>query len=334
MIKDTAVGQRLRSLGRSGTALVLLLIGLMLLPVLTKRPVVLGLAILTLLYAVLGQAWNILGGYTGQVSLGNAIYFGIGAYTSTVLLLNWAVNPWLGMLVGAVLAVLCGLVVGLPTFRLRGHYFVTATIVINEVIRVVFTNWDFVGGARGLYVPIEQESLLHFQFHKSKVPYYYVILVLFLVAILVTWLIERSKWGYYFKAIRDDADAAASLGVNVAYYKHVANGANALLTAIAGTFYAQYVLFLDPASVFSVWISVLVLLIPVLGGKGTLWGPILGAFVLMPLSELTRIYLGGQGRAIHLVLYGLLIMIIAVMEPRGLMALAGRFSLKRFRRGG
>jgi branched-chain amino acid transport system permease protein len=287
-----------------------------------------------LLYAVMGEAWNILGGYAGQVSLGNAVYFGVGAYTSSVLLVQWDVNPWLGMLIGGVLAILCGLIIGIPTFRLRGHYFVTASIVIAEVIRVLFTNWDLVGAARGLYVPIKQESFLNFQFHKSKIPYYYIILGLFFLVVLATRLVERGKWGYYFKAIRDDPEAAASLGVNVTAYKHVANAINAFFTALAGTFYAQYLLFLEPHTVFSISISVLVLLVPIVGGKGTLWGPILGAFVLMPLSEVTRIYLGGQGRALHLVIYGLLIMVIAIAEPRGLMAVVGRLTPKRFRRGG
>jgi branched-chain amino acid transport system permease protein len=321
-------------LSGSGLSLALLITVLILLPLVTTRPVILGVMILILLYAVLGQAWNILGGYAGQVSLGNAVYFGVGAYTSTFLLIKWNVNPWLGMVAGGALAIISGLIIGLPTFRLRGHYFVTASIVINEVVRVMFTNWDLVGGARGLYPPIQKESLLHFQFHSSKVPYYYIILAIFTIVVVVTWQIEKSKLGYYFRAIRDDLDAASSVGVNPSYYKHVANAINAFFTALAGTFYAQYVLFLEPISVFSVWISVLVLLVPVLGGRGTLWGPILGAFVLIPLSEVTRIYLGGAGRAADLVLYGLLIMIIAVVEPRGLMALGVRLTPKRFRSGG
>jgi len=334
MKKSLSLGKLSVTIIGGGLALALLVVALLLLPFLTTRSSIIGLVILTLLYAVMGEAWNILGGYTGQVSLGNAVYFGVGAYTCTVLLLRWNLNPWLGMLIGGALAILCGLIIGVPTFRLKGHYFVTASIVINEVVRVLFTNWDLVGGARGLYVPIQEESFLTFQFHSSKIPYYYIILALFLLVVLVTRLVERGKWGFYFRAIRDDPEAAASLGVNVTRYKHVANAINAFFTALAGTFYAQYVLFLDPASVFSISISVLVLLLPVLGGKGTLWGPILGAFVLIPLSEVTRIYLGGQGRALHLVIYGLLIMIIAVVEPRGLMALVGRLTPRRFRRRG
>jgi len=235
------------------------------------------------------------------------------------------------MVAGGALAIICGLLIGLPTFRLRGHYFVTASIVINEVVRVIFTNWDLVGGARGLYVPIQEESLLHFQFHSSKVPYYYIILAIFAIVVLATWQIERTKFGYYFRAIRDDPDAASSIGVNVFYYKQVANSINAFLTALAGTFYAQYVLYLDPMSVFSIWISILVLLVSVLGGKGTLEGPILGAFVLIPLSEATRIFLGGGGQAADLMLYGLLIMMISVVEPRGLTAVVSRLALKRFK---
>jgi branched-chain amino acid transport system permease protein len=326
--------RRTISMNRRIVTFILVFITLALFPQFFTRPVILGIAILILLYAVLGQAWNILGGYAGQVSLGNAVYFGVGAYTSTWLFTNWHITPWIGMLVGVVLAVIVGLIIGFPTFRLTGHYFVTATIVINEVIRVIFNNWDFVGGARGLYVPILEESLLNFQFHSSKVPYYYLIAALFIILLLVTWFIESGKLGYYFRAIREDMVAASALGVNPYYYKHVANAINAAFTALAGTFYAQYVLFLDPASVFSIWISVLVLLVPVLGGRGTLWGPMLGALVLIPLSEITRIYLGGEGRALHLLVYGFLIMVISILEPHGLVSLIQKLPFLRSGYGG
>ncbi len=316
--------RRLRPFNPRTLAFGLVLVTLAVAPLLTERSFVHGILILVLLYAALGQAWNILGGYAGQVSLGNAIYFGLGAYTSTLLFLKLQLTPWIGALAGVLVAVLAGLVIGWPTFRLTGHYFVTATLVINEVVRVVFSNWPLVGGARGLYVPIVDESWLNLQFHSSKLPYYYLIAGLFVVLLTLTWLIERTRAGFYFRAIREDPDAAAAVGVNPTAWKHLANAINAAFSALAGTFYAQYVLFLDPPSVFNVWISVLVLLVPVLGGRGTMWGPLLGAAVLIPLSEATRTYLGGEGRALHLVVYGLLIMILSVMEPRGLLRLLQR----------
>ena len=293
-------------------------------PIMTANPNMLGIGILVLLYAVLGQAWNILGGYAGQVSLGNAIYFGVGAYVSTLLYVNWGINPWLGMIAGGILSLLFALIVGLPTFRLSGHYFVTATLVINYIVQVVFNNWRWVGGASGLSINDFRDGLLAFQFQHSKVPYYFIIATLYVVTLLVNWLIERGKLGYYFRAIRGDEAAAASLGVHTSLYKHLANSINAVISAFAGTFYAQYVLFVDPPSVFSIWVSVIVLIVPVLGGIGTLWGPFLGAVVLIPLSEVTRILLGGQGRALYLVIYGLLIMIISVAEPRGLIEIIRR----------
>jgi branched-chain amino acid transport system permease protein len=307
----------------------LVVVTLALLPLLTDRSFIHGILILIMLYATLGQAWNILGGYAGQVSLGNAVYFGIGAYTSTWLFITWRLTPWLGGLAGAAIAVLAGLIIGWPTFRLTGHYFVTVTLVINAVVQVVFNNWSSVGGARGLYVPIVEESWLNLQFHSSKLPYYYLIAALFVTLLAVTWLIEHTRPGFYFRAVREDADAAAAMGVNPAYAKQLANAINAGFTALAGTFYAQYVMFLDPPSVFNVWISVLILLVPVLGGRGTLWGPLLGAAVLIPLSEVTGTYLGGQGRALDLVVYGLLIMVISVIEPRGLQHLLQRLRLGR-----
>jgi branched-chain amino acid transport system permease protein len=325
---------RLGRINKQLLAMGLVVVVLAVAPLLTQRSFLHGILILVLLYAALGQAWNILGGYAGQVSLGNAIYFGLGAYTSTLLFMEWQLTPWLGALAGAVVAILAGLVIGWPTFRLTGHYFVTATLVINEVVRVIFSNWRLVGGARGLYVPIVPESWLNLQFHSSKLPYYYLIAGLFVMILAITWLVEHTRPGYYFRAIRDDPDAAAAMGVNLAAWKHVANAINAAFTAVAGTFYAQYVLFLDPPSIFNVWISVLVLLVPVLGGRGTLWGPLLGAAVLIPLSEATRTYLGGEGRALHLVVYGLLIMVISVVEPRGLVRLLQRLPSRSFERRG
>jgi branched-chain amino acid transport system permease protein len=305
-------------------------VALLAFPLVFARPFPRHVMIMIFLYGALATGWNILAGYCGQISLGHAVYFGIGAYTSTLLVREAALTPWLGMVAGAVLAVLVSQAIGYPVFRLRGHYFAIATIGVGEIVQTLVINWDWVGGARGLFVPIKRpDSLLNFQFHDSKAAYYYIALGLLGLTLGVTRWLERSRRGYVFRAIREDQDAAASLGVHVAREKHVAMAVSAALTALGGTFWAQYVLFVDPESVFPLSLSILICLVAVLGGVGSLWGPVLGAAILVPLSEGTRVMLGGTGKAVDLVIYGAFIMLIAVFQPAGLIGL-----VRRLLRGG
>jgi branched-chain amino acid transport system permease protein len=304
----------------------LLLLGALLFPLVFTLPFPRHVMILIFLYGALAAAWNILAGYCGQISLGNAVFFGIGAYTSTLLGRETGLTPWLGMALGAALAVVASQIIGYPVFRLRGHYFAIATIAIGEIVQTLIINWDWAGGARGVFVQIKRpDSFLNFQFHQSKAVYYYIALGLLLLALAATRWLERARSGYYFRAIREDQEAAASLGIHVAREKHRAIALSAALTALGGTFYAQYILFIDPESVFPLSLSVLICLVAVLGGVGTLWGPVLGAAVLVPLSEGTRVYFGGTGKALDLLVYGALIMVISVVQPAGLMGLGRRF---------
>ena len=281
--------------------------------------------IMIFLYAALATAWNILAGYCGQISLGHAVFFGLGAYTSTLLIREAALSPWLGMAAGAAVAVVVSQIVAYPVFRLRGHYFAIATIAVGEIVQTLVINWDWAGGARGVFVPIKRpDSFVNFQFHESKAVYYFIALALLVLALEATRRVERSRRGYYFRAVREDQEAAASLGVDVAREKHWAIGISAALTALGGTFYAQYVLFIDPESVFPLSLSILICLVAVLGGVGTLWGPLVGAAVLVPLSEGTRVLLGGGGTALDLLIYGALIVVVAVLQPAGLVGLARR----------
>jgi branched-chain amino acid transport system permease protein len=300
----------------------LLLVAVLAFPLVFTQPFPRHVMIMIFLYGALATAWNVLAGYCGQISLGHAVYFGIGAYASTLLVREIALTPWLGMLAGAALAVVVSQLIGYPCFRLRGHYFAIATIGFGEIVQTSVLNWDRVGAARGLFIPITRgDSLLDLQFNQSKAFYYYIALGLLALALGVTRWIERSRRGYYFRAIKEDQDAAASLGVPVAREKQAAMAVSAALTALGGTFWAQYVLFIDPESVFPLSLSILICLVAVLGGVGSLWGPLLGAAVLVPLSEGTRVLLGGTGKALDLLIYGALIMVIAVFQPAGLMGL-------------
>jgi branched-chain amino acid transport system permease protein len=304
---------------------VALLAALLAFPLVVTLPFPRHVMIMIFLYATLAQAWNLLAGYCGQISLGHAVFFGTGAYTSSMLVKTLGLTPWAGMLAGAAAAAALSQVIGYPVFRLQGHYFAIATIAVGEIVYTLALNWDLIGGARGLYVPIKRpDSLLNFQFHEGKQAYYYIALALLLVALAVTRRIERSRTGFYFRAIREDAQAAASLGVDVTRYKLRAMAVSAALTALCGTFYAQYVLFIDPDSVFPLSLSILICLVAVLGGVGTVWGPLVGAAVLVPLGEGTRVLLGGTGKALDLVIYGALIMIVSVLQPAGLVGLARR----------
>jgi len=286
------------------------------------------LMIMIFLYATLGLAWNMLGGYAGQISLGHALFFGIGAYTSTLMLMKLWVSPWVGMLAGGGISIGVSLIIGYPCFKLAGHYFAIATIAIAEIAMVWMLNWDWAGAAVGLTLPILPESLINLEFHSSKAPYYYIAFGLMILALLATFWIDRSKLGYYFKAIKGDLEGARSLGIHVTKYKFYALALSAFFTSICGSFYAQYVLFIDPDSVFPLMLSIIPCLIATLGGVGTIWGPVIGSFILIPISEFTRIYLGGGGKGTDLILYGLLIVIISVYQPFGLIGLIRRLRKK------
>jgi branched-chain amino acid transport system permease protein len=278
--------------------------------------------IMIFLYALMAQSWNILAGYCGQISLGHAVFFGIGAYSSGYLFATYQLSPWLGMLVGIVIAMGMAVAIGIPTLRLRGHYFAIATLVIGESVQIVFQRWEMVGAASGIWLPIVREQpWLNFQFNESKIPYYFIALAFLAAACVAVWYLERSKIGFYFRAIREEPEAASSLGVNVSLYKVYAFMLSAAFMAIAGTFYAQYVLVIDPETVFPLTLSIRVLLIAVMGGVGRLWGPVIGAAVLVPLSEFTRIYLGGTGGSVDLIVYGALIVLICIFRPSGLLGI-------------
>ncbi len=277
--------------------------------------------ILTLMYAALSQAWNILGGYCGQISLGHAIYFGLGAYTSTILLTRVGISPWIGMIVGGILAAGLALILGYQFFRLKGHYFSIATIVVAETAFLIVHNWEWTGAALGIQIPAAADNWTNLQFGRNKLPYIWFALGLACVTWYVTWLIEDSKWGYWWRAVKDNPEAAESLGVVVFESKMAAAALSAFFTAIGGAFYAQFVSYIDPDSVMAFHFSLLMALPAVLGGIGTLWGPALGAAVLIPLTELTRSYAGGTGNGLDLIIYGILIMFISLMRPEGLQSL-------------
>ena len=285
-------------------------------------------------YGYLGQAWNILGGYAGQLSAGHAAFVGVGAYTTTLLSMHWGVSPWLGMLGGGALAAALGALIGGLGFRfgLRGFYFVLLTVAFAEVCRIVTLNTEAAGGALGLYITFTGNPWqLQFQDNRA---YYYVALGLMLMATGVVACIERSRLGAYLMAIREDEDAAEALGVDAFRYKLAAIVLSAFLTGLGGAFYANYLFSLQPNAVFGIPLSVDIIIRPVVGGAGTLLGPLLGSLILSPLAEVSRIYFTRPGwTGLHLVVYGVLLVAIVLFLPRGayphLRSAAGRLRRRR-----
>lgn len=276
------------------------------------------LLITTFYYAYLAQAWNVLGGYAGQLSLGHAAFFSIGAYTSAVLAIHLGISPWLGMFVGAFLAVLLSLGIGYLGFRfgLRGFYFVLLTVASAEICRLVALHLPILGGYTGLFINFTPNPL-QFQF-QGKIPYYFVSLGFLAAASLVVWLIQRSKLGVYLLAIRDDEDASEALGVDTFRYKMLAYAVSAGLTAFGGTFYAYYQFYLQPNTVLNLNHSVDIMIRAIVGGTGTILGPILGSLLLELLGEFSRTFFAGGVAGLNVVIYGVLLIVVVLFLPRGI----------------
>ena len=294
------------------------------------------LAILILFWALLGAAWNILGGYAGQFSFGHAAFYGIGAYTSVVLLLNFELSPWVGMLAGAALAALFALLMGYLSFRygLKGAYFALATFAFAEMLRLIASELEIINTSIGIHVPlIGGDSWLRLQFEDTPSNFFYAILILFTFVMLVSIWVARHKVGYYFQAIREDEDAAAALGVNLLGYKVAAIVISGALTALGGAFFVQHFGYVNPNLVFGVAISIEILLRPIVGGIGTIWGPLVGAIVLTPLAEFTRNFVRNppalleviEGRAgVDVMIFGVILIVIIIFMPDGIVGAAKR----------
>jgi branched-chain amino acid transport system permease protein len=306
-----------RQVSVSAVVLVLLL----LFPLVARGSFPMHVMIMLFMFAMMGVAWNIMGGYAGMFSFGQVAFFGIGAYTSSYLLVTHHISPWIGIFVGGILAALTAAAIGIPCSNLRGHYFAIASIAFGEIVRIQFNNWKLIGAAEGLTLPMLPESFANFMFHSSKAPYYYIILGFLIAALIVCSLVATSKMGYYFRAIKESHEVAKVLGINFVHYRLIAIMISAFLTAMAGTFYAQYVLYLDPESVLILPISVQIVLVAMLGGAGSVIGPVIGAAILIPVSEITRVMLGHKGTGIDMMVYGTLIMLISVYQPQGVWGL-------------
>jgi branched-chain amino acid transport system permease protein len=302
----------------------LLLLIFLLLPLCLDK-YALGIFVMIFFYAYVGQSWNILTGYTGHISLGHALYIGVGAYTSTFLAQNYGISPWIGMLIGGVFAVLIALLLGFLGFRfgIRGVYFVIMTIAFAEITRLIVSHVEALGSFSGIFVDFNP-SFTNFQF-RGNVPYYYIALGFMVASLVAVHMIERSKLGRFMVAIREDEEAAQALGVDTFKYNMIAIAISAFMTSLAGTFYANYIFYLHPNSLFGIALSIELILRPIVGGLGTLFGPVIGSFILTPLSEISRAYFTKGGlEGLHLILYGVLAILVVLFMPKGIIVYVKR----------
>lgn len=288
------------------------------LPVVIRSPFTLHILILILLFIALGEAWNLIGGYCGQLSLGHAAFFGLGAYTSFLLHLQVNLSPWLGLIMGGVVAVAFAALIGSVCLRLRGPYFALSTIALAEVLRLVVVNWrGFTKGAEGIVISqvptLTIPRLFTIEFG-SKLPYYYLILLLSSIIVFATYKVAHSKIGFFLLAIKNNQDASESLGVDTTKYKLIALSMSAFFTGILGAFYAFFILFIDPESVLEISLSIKIVLVALVGGSATVIGPVIGGALIVLLSETLR----GYFATAHLLIYGSLVILVVLFMPDGL----------------
>ncbi len=309
------------------------------------------IGILIFLFGYLATSWNVLGGFCGQLSLGHAAFFAIGAYTSSLLYIHFGLTPWVGMLAGAAVAAVVGYGLGYVSFKygLKGPFFALVTIAFAEILRLLMLYWDFTGGPLGLLIPLTEDSWSDMQF-MAKEPYYYMAFGLMIFGILATAKIGSSRFGYYLRAIRESEEAAEALGIHSMRNKMHAAAISAAMTALGGTFYAQYTQYIVPDDVVKIALSIEIILFAVIGGSGLVMGPVVGAFILVPIGEMTRVifstaatgvsfvalvnsdipavekfakyldYLAsGGGGGLALLLYGAILIFVCLVMPRGVL---------------
>ncbi|MBI3435909.1 MAG: branched-chain amino acid ABC transporter permease [Proteobacteria bacterium] len=296
--------------------LLLVVVALALVPAVVTSNVALNFMVTVLLIALVGQGWNVLGGYGGQYSFGHSAFFGTGAYVTAILQVRYGVNAWLGFALGIATGALVGAAIGAVSFRsgLRGSYFALVTLAFAEVLRILASVTPITGAGVGTLIKLDlRPEALQFQ---SRVPFYWIILALVAISLIVARVIEASRFGAWLVAVRENESAARALGVNATLMKVSAMTISAAITAAAGCFYAQYFLFVDSGIAFGPWISVEALLAPIIGGIGTVFGPLLGALVVKMLGELAKL-VAGDAPGLDLVIYGCVLILVVAFAPRG-----------------
>ena len=301
-------------------ALLMLLVA----PLLINSPFVYHLAVQVCIFGALATAWNIVGGYAGQLSLGHAVFYAIGSYVTTMLVIHFGLSPWIGMFGGAAVAVVAALVIAYPTLRLRGPFFALATIAFLEVCKLLVIHFEgFTGGSAGLNVPLNIG--LKWMIFREKWAYLAIAFGFLAVTLWISWVIRYSRFGFYLIAVREREDAARAVGVNAVRVKIAAAVISAALTSFLGAFHAMYLTFLEPSAAFSLELSIQIAMFALIGGLGTVAGPLLGTILVLPAAELSRGWLSALGNGTHGFVYGVVLVLVVLFFPRGLVGhLGGR----------
>lgn len=286
-------------------------------PSFVKTPYMLGIFVTTFYIGCGTLAWSVLGSLTGEVSLGHAGFMGLGAYIGALLMNNHHITPWVGMIIAFVFVGLLAACLLAPCFVLSGSYFTLVTIAFSEAFRNLFTNWDYAGKGQGILVPLKEQGIYSMRW-ASKIPYYYIALIMFVLFYIILRKIDKSKLGYALKTIREDEETANAVGINPFKYKFIATFISAGLIAVVGVFYANYIGYINP-DIMKQSQALNYVMTAIIGGIGSITGPLLGAIILTPLSEFLNASLSSIAGGLNLVVYAVIVIVVIVFRPTGIM---------------
>ncbi len=303
---------------------ILIFAGLAIIPAVSGTTDIQDVVIRIIIYAIVGEAWNLISGFTGQTSFGHAAYFAVGAYTVSVLGNYYDITPWIGMFVGAAISVLLAVAVNFRLFKLQGHYFAIATLAVCEIMRQICSVWTYVGGGDGMNVKVRSQNKLFWLALdvRNRMPFLYAALAVLIIVFIICLMLERSKFGFYWKAIRESHEVAESIGINPQTYKMYAMMFSAAIAAIGGAFYVQAYKYVDSTIILTLDMSMIFVLVTVLGGLGNVYGPLIGSIIYYVLELFFRRVTGGAASGINLVVFGLLIVLITCFQPKGIVGIA------------
>jgi len=299
---------------------------LIIVPMFIMREFAMNVLILCTIWSIMGIGWNIIGGYAGQISNGHALFYAIGAYVGAMTMKWFQMTPWISMWIGVLLSMVIAFVIGTPLLRLRDHYFAISTMALVECTRIIFLNWKLIGAATGVSFFYKKLPTWYSWQFANKHPFYYISLGFMALCIILTKAIESSKFGYYCRAIKANQESAESSGIDAAKYKRRAYMISAAVVSVGGALHAQYLQYIDPAVLLPLSNSMLIVLVCVMGGVGTVWGPVLGAFLMITINEYARSFFV-QFSGLNLVIYGILVIFIVLFLPKGLISLVKKDTL-------
>ena len=324
------IDRRYDTLNRARTlALLFLVVVVVTLPLLLSQRYLFRVLINIFFFAALGTAWNIIGGYAGQLSLGHAAFVAFGAYTTGLLMLHYNVPPWAGVFPGVMITAVVAYFLGRLVLRLRGPYLALSTLAFGEIVRILLLHFKGVtGGPLGVTIPFTGRNVWRLQFATEHVNYG-ISFGLLALCIFVSHRIYHSRMGYYLQAIKEDQDASESLGIPLARTKNLALVISAVLTSFLGGFYMIFMTYIDPYAVAGLHLSIEIILVAIIGGVGTVWGPVIGACIVVPLMEISNFILGGGRAGASMLIYAVILIIVVLFTPRGLIALVPKLEQYR-----